>query len=107
MSKIICFLTPQSFVKVGTKIAEFVPLLGPTVEYSRKAKKITQISDPVSASAQGVRMLFTYCFGKVGAITLECSLWITLSVAGGVTCNPNLIAAGAQFGSLVLDEILE
>ena len=45
MTRIICFVTPKSLVKVGTKAAEFIPVLGPTLEYTKKAKKITEITD--------------------------------------------------------------
>ena len=107
MTKIIYFVTPQSLVKIGTKGAEFIPILGPTLEYTKKAKKITKMTDPVSASSQGIGILFKYCFGKTGAVSIECALWLTFSVVGGATCNPTLIAAGAQFGNMALDEMLE
>jgi hypothetical protein len=35
------------------------------------------------------------------------ALWFGFSVAGGITCNPALIAAGAQFGNMVMDEIID
>lgn len=111
MTKIIYFVTPTNMVKIGSKIgtkaAEFVPILGPTLEFTKKAKKVTEMTDPVSASSRGVGILFNYCFGKAGAVSIECALWFGLSVAGGVTCNPALIAAGAQFGNMVMDEILD
>ena len=74
MTTIICFLTPKSLVKVGTKAAEFIPVLGSTLVYTKKAKKITEMTDPVSASSRGVGMLFKYCFGKAGAVSIECTL---------------------------------
>lgn len=52
-------------------------------------------------------MLFNYCFGKAGAVSVECALWFGLYLAGGITANPVLIAAGAEFGNLVIDEILD
>lgn len=107
MTKILYFITPKIFVKLGSKAAEFIPLFGPTIEYQKKAKKLTQMSDPLSASSRGVGILFNFCFGKAGAVSIECALWFGFSVAGGVTCNPALIAAGAQFGNMVMDEILD
>lgn len=107
MTKITYFVTPRSLVKIGVKASEFIPILGPTLTYTKKAKKITEMTDPVSATSRGVGMLFNYCFGKAGALTVECSLWLLFSVAGGMTCNPLLIAAGAECGNLVIDEIMD
>ena len=94
-------------VKIGSKAADFIPVLGPTLEFSKKARKVTEMTDPVSESSRGIRILFNFCFGKTGAVSIECALWFGFSVAGGVTCNPGLIAAGAQFASMVRDEILD
>ena len=77
------------------------------MEFTKKAKKVTEMTDPVSASSRGIGILFNYCFGKAGAVSIECLLWISLSAAGGGTCNPGLIAAGAQFGNMVIDEIID
>ena len=107
MTKIICFVTPTSLVKIGTKAIEFVPVFGPTIEFTKKAKKVTEMTNPISASSRGIGIAFNYCFGKAGAVSLECALWLGLSVAGGVTGNPGLIAAGAQFASMIMDEILD
>ena len=107
MTKLIYFITPKSMIKIGTKAAEFIPVLGPTLEFTKKAKKFTDINDPISASSRGVGVLFNYCFGKAGAVSIECTLWFGLSVAGGLTGNPGLIAAGAQFGNMVMDEVLD
>lgn len=111
MTTIIYFITPQSIIKIGSKIGtkavEFVPILGPSVEFTKKAKKVTQLSDPVSASSRGIGILFNYCFGKAGAVSLECILWLGFATAGGVICNPTLITIGAQFGSMIIDEIIE
>lgn len=62
MTKIIYFVTPTNMVKIGSKIgtkaAEFVPILGPTLEFTKKAKKVTEMTDPVSASSRGVGIVF-------------------------------------------------
>ena len=87
--------------------SEFIPVSEPTLEFSKKAKKVTELTDPISASSRGVGILFNYCFGKAGAVSVECALWFGLSVTGGMTGNPALIAAGAQFGNMVIDEILD
>ena len=66
MTTILYFVTPKTLAKIGGKAAKFIPILGPTVEYTKKAKKITEIADPVSASSRGIGILFNYCFGKAG-----------------------------------------
>ena len=106
MTKVIYFITPTSIIKVGSKAAEFVPIVGPWMTYTKKATKATQLSNPVSATSRGIGLMFNHCFGKVGAITIECALWFGLSVVGGVTGNPVFIAGGAECGNLVIDELI-
>ena len=50
MAKIVYFIAPTSVIKVGTKLTEFVPILGPAAQYTRKARQITELADPVSAT---------------------------------------------------------
>ena len=107
MTKIIYFITPKSIIKVGSKAAEFIPILGPLAQYTKKAKKVTELSDPVSATSRGIGVMFNYCFGKAGAMSIECILWLGLSTAGGIIANPVLIAGGAEFGNMLLDEIID
>ena len=107
MTRIIYFITPKSLLKIGTKTAEFIPVLGPTLDFSKKPKKFTEITDPISSSSQGVGILFNYCFGKAGAGSIECALWFGFSVAGGVNCDLAIIAVGSQFGNMVIDEMLD
>ena len=107
MTAILYFVTPSSFVKIASKAGEFIPVLGPLLDFSKKAKKITEMTDPVGASSRGIGIVFNFCFGKAGAVSVECALWLSLSVAGGVTANTVLIATGAQFGNMVMDEILD
>ena len=104
--EIIYFVTPSSFVKIASKAGEFIPALGPAIEFTKKAKKVTEMTDPVGASSRGIGIIFNFCFGKIGAVSVECALWLSFSVAGGVTANPGLIALGAQFGNLVIDDII-
>ena len=40
MTKIIYFVTPTSLVKIGSKAAEFIPVLGPTLDFTKKRKKL-------------------------------------------------------------------
>ena len=96
--RIIYFVIPSSFVKIASKAGEFIPVLGPAIEFTKKAKKVTEMTDPVGASSRGIGIVFNFCFGKAGAVSVECALWLSLSVDGGVTANPGLIALGAQFG---------
>jgi len=94
-------------VKIASKAGEFIPVVGPGITYIKKAKKVTGLTDPVSAGSKGMGTMFNVCFGKTGAITVECVLWLGFSVAGGLTANPVLISAGAEFGNMVLDELLD
>lgn len=107
MTNIICFITPATIAKIGSGAVDWIPVLGSTLEFSKKAKKVTEITDPVSASARGVGILFNYCFGKAGAVSLECIIWLGCSVAGGATGNPIVIGLGAQFGKMVIEEIID
>ena len=107
MTKIIYFVRPKTIIKLGSKTVEFIPILGPMAQYTKKAKKVTQLSDPVSATSRGIGIMFDHCFGKAGAMTIECILWLGLSTAGGITGNPILIAGGAEFGNILLDEIID
>ena len=107
MTTIIYFVTPRSLVKIGSKAAEFIPILGPSLEFTKKAKKVIEMTDSINASSRGVGILFNYCFGKAGAVSIECALWLGFSVAGGLTCNPALIVVGTQLGNMVIDEILD
>lgn len=43
-------------------------VLGPQLQFTKKAKKLTKMTDPISASARGIGILFNYCFGNVGAV---------------------------------------
>jgi hypothetical protein len=95
MVKIIYFVTPSGLTKLGTKDAEFIPILGPSLEFTKKTQKLINLSNPVAASSRGVGLLFNYCFGKVDAITAECILWFRFSIAADTTANPTLIAVGA------------
>ena len=70
MTKIIYFITPQSIIKVGSKATEFIPILGPMAQYTKKAKKVTELNNPVSATSRGIGIMFNYCFGKVGAMSI-------------------------------------
>ena len=40
---IIYFITPKNVVNIGSKAAEFVPIVELAVEYIKKAKKVTHI----------------------------------------------------------------
>ena len=108
---ILFFITPTGLItvasKVGGKAAEFLPVLGPAVKYTKKAKQVTQLTDSVSASSRGIGVMFDFCFGKAGTMSAECLLWLSLSTAGGLTGNPLLIAAGAEFGIMLLEEITD
>ena len=107
MTKLIYFITPKSIIKIGSKATEFIPILGPMAQYTKKAKKVTELSDPVSAISRGIGIIFNYCFGKAGAMSIECVLCLALSTAGGITANPALIVGGAEFENMLFDEIMD
>lgn len=107
MIKIMYFVTPSGLVKVGAKAIEFIPMIGPSLTFTKKAKKFTQISNPVSAGSKGIGLIFNYCFGKTAALSVECFLYIVFVFGGGITGNPVLIAAGAECGNLILDELFD
>lgn len=106
MAKIIDFVTPKALVKITNKAGEFIPIIGPMLTYTKKAQKMTDLADPVSATSKGIGVMFEYCFGKTAKVSAECVLWLGFSVAGGLSANPALIAAGAGFGEMVVDEII-
>ena len=85
MTKIIYFITPKSMVTIGS----IVPILGPSLEFTKKAKKVTEMSDP----SRGLGILFNYCFGKCRVYSLD-------------RVFPAMIALGAQFGNMVIDDII-
>jgi hypothetical protein len=107
MTAILYFVTPKSLVKIGSKAAEFIPVLGPTLDFSKKAKKVSELTDPVSASARGVGILFNYCFGKAGAVSVECALCMVQALCDRRHDGQSSFTAGAQFGNMVMDEILD
>lgn len=50
MTTILYFVTPRNLVKIGSKAAEFIPVLGSTLDFFKKAKKVTEMTDLISAS---------------------------------------------------------
>ena len=72
VTKIIYFVTPTTIIKIRNKFAEFIPILGPSLEFTKKAKRVTEMANPVSASSREIVILFNYCFGKAGAVSVEC-----------------------------------
>ena len=107
MVRLVCFITPSSLIKVGSKAIEWVPIAGPAFKYTKKMEKFTGIADPVTAGSRGIGIIFNHCFGKLGALSLECVIWVSFSIAGGLFANPTLIATGAEFGNILLDEIFD
>jgi len=100
-------LAAKGLEKIGSKASDFLPVVGPFLNYSKRARKVTNMANPVAATARGIATISDFCFGKTTTLSIECLLWLGFSVAGGLTANPFLIAAGADMGNLVLDEILE
>jgi len=65
MTTILYFVTPRSLVKIGSKAAEFIPVLGPALDFTKKAKKVTEMADPISASSRGIGMMFNFFLVKL------------------------------------------
>ena len=101
MTKVVYFVLPSGLTevglqKLGLKSIDFLPVVGPSVSYLRKAKKVTKIANPVNAAARGISTISEFCFGKAATLSIECLLWLGLSTVGGVTANPVLIATEAD-----------
>ena len=58
MTKIVYFIRPKTLAKLSSKTVEFLPVVGPTVEFGKKAVKVSEMTDPVSASSRGIGMMF-------------------------------------------------
>ena len=58
MTKIIYFVTPTTMVKIGSKSAKFVLILGPSLKFTKKAKKVTEITDPINTLSRGIGIFF-------------------------------------------------
>jgi hypothetical protein len=94
MTKIIYFVTPTTLVKLGSKAAEFLPIVGPSLEFTKKAKKMTQLTDPVSASSSyndtiEVQIVFEDGFSYTVFVTTPDALLDEMSDE-----NKNFIKAG-------------
>jgi len=64
MTKIIYFVTPTNLVKIGSKAAKFIPVVVPTLDFTKKVKKVTEMTHPISASSRGIRIAFNYFLVK-------------------------------------------
>lgn len=75
MTKIIYFVTPKTLAKIaskiGTKGVEFLPIVGPAVEFTKKAQKVKDLANPVSARSRGLGLAFGFCFRKTAAVSLD------------------------------------
>ena len=60
MVKIVYFITPKTIAKLSSKALEFLPVVGPTLEFSKKAVKAPEMTDPLSASSRGIGILFNF-----------------------------------------------
>lgn len=112
MIKVVYFILPSGLTEVGLenlglKSVDFLPVVGPSVSYLKKAKKVTKMANPINAGARGISVISEFCFGKAAVLSIECLLWFGFSTVGGVTANPVLIAIGAEMGNLVMEEILD
>lgn len=102
MVKVILFITPEVIAKISSKSIEFRPVISWSLDLSRKAVKLTKLSDLVSSATLAVGTMFEFSFGKIIAISIECTLWPSLSIAGGLISNPTITASGWSFSSMVI-----
>ena len=91
--------------KVIEKSVEFVPVIGPGLKYIKTAKKVNKFANPVKATTYTAGMLLEICGAKYAKYSALCTVWATTTTAGFLTGNPALIAVGAQFGNMVIDDI--
>ena len=91
--------------KVTTKSLEFVPLVGPGLQYVKRAKKVTKFSNPVKATTYMAGILLEICGGKPTKYATLCTVWATATAAGIATGNPGLIALGIEAGSEILEDL--
>ena len=61
-TKIIYFITLTTIVKIGSKTKEFIIILGPSLKFTKKTKKVTEMANHVSTSSRGIGITFNYCF---------------------------------------------
>ena len=107
---ILYFLTPKTLAKFGIKAAGYIPIIGPTISFNKKTMKIVDgvsNSNPVTVASRGVNLALEYCFGKGVVLPVECALWMGFTIAGTVTVNGILLAAAAEMGNIILDEITD
>lgn len=74
---------PNAIVeKVVSDGSEYVPVIGSAFKYSRKAMKITKMTDPVRASTRAVGCLVAACTGPVVKYPALCSMWAASALIG-------------------------
>jgi hypothetical protein len=99
-------LLPKPFVeKVVNKGAEFVPFVGPAYKYTRKAVKVTKLTNPVSPTSRAVGIIVIACTGPVIKYPALCALWGATAIVGGATANPALLGASLEFSEMLLEEL--
>ena len=106
MTSIIMFISPKPFInKIASIGNEFVPVVGPMVKFTKKASKLTKITNPVTAASRGVGLVVISCTGPVIKYPVLCALWGTTAIVGGITVNPVLIGFSLEFSEIILEEI--
>lgn len=101
-------LIPQPIVeKIVTKGAEFVPVVGNVAKYSRKAVQLTKIADPVTATSRSIGTLIGACTGPVILYPSLCFLWSTTGIIGFTTGSPIFIAMSIDFGTQIIEDLIE
>jgi hypothetical protein len=77
MTKILFFITPTSLVKltskIGSKAAGFVPVLGPTLKFTKKAEKVTKLTNPVAAGSRELGFFWNIVSGRSVLLQLNAS----------------------------------
>jgi hypothetical protein len=96
---------PRSLVDKTMSVAtEYVPIVGPAFKYSRKAMKVTKMTDPVKASTRAVGYLVSACTGPIIKYPALCAMWAASGAVGITTGNPVLIAVSLEFAEMILEE---
>lgn len=98
---------PTSLInKVAEKSLNYIPLVGPVVKFTKKAKNITDFADPIRATTRASGFLIEACTGPIIKMPIFCVLWASSGILGVATGNPALIAYSIGFADIILEEFI-
>jgi hypothetical protein len=102
---IILFIPIMPFVnKVASFSQEYIPVVGPFYKYTKRAIKVTEIANPVTAVSRATGYLVMACSGPIIKYPALCAIWAGSSIIGWSTGNPIFISISFEFASMILEE---